>query len=134
MYIPKHFAIHELVPPEVYNTWGDKALQFLDDRALQTLDALREKYGRILINNWFWNGTRQWSGLRTEESPYGSAFSQHRFGRAFDCIFLDIDVEKVRKEILADPSLFPFINAIELNTSWLHFDCRNCKRIKTFYA
>ena len=134
MYKPIHFSVHELVPQEVYEKWGAKALMFLDEAALITLDALRERYGSITVNNWFWGGDRQWSGLRTEKSHYGSQYSQHRFGRAFDCLFKDITAEEVRQEILADPDLFPLINSLELNTSWLHFDCRNCKRIKTYYG
>lgn len=135
MYKPTHFSVHELVPEHVYNKWGDKALMFLDDRALMTLDALREKWGPITVNNWFWDGPRQWSGLRTEETHYGSQYSQHRFGRAFDCVFHEIDDEDVRQYILANPDEFPYINSIELGTEgWLHFDVRNCKRIKTYYG
>lgn len=134
MYKPTHFSVHELVPQEVYEKWGDKALMFLDDRALMTIDALRDRYGSITINNWFWSGDRQWSGLRTANSPYGSQYSQHRFGRAFDCLFKYTDVEAIRQDILNDHNLFPFINSLELGTSWLHFDCRNCRRIKTYYG
>ena len=134
MYKPLHFSVHELVPQEVYEKWGDKALMFLDDRALITLDALRERYGSITVNNWFWGGNRQWSGLRTENSPYGSQYSQHRFGRAFDCVFKYTTAEEVRQDILADHSLFPFINSLEMGTSWLHWDTRNCRRIKTYYG
>lgn len=134
MYKPNHFSVHELVSQETYEKWGEKALMFLDDRALMTLDALREKFGPITVNNWFWDGPRQWSGLRTESSPYGSQYSQHRFGRAFDCVFSNVDDEHVRQYILANPDEFPYINSIELGTpGWLHFDVRNCKRIKTYY-
>jgi hypothetical protein len=132
MYIPEHFIIQELVPREVFKDRGTKAWELLDDRLLITLDQLREEYGSITINNWKWDGPREWSGLRTPESSWYRPYSQHTFGRAADCLFNDVDVEKVRKDILKSPDKFPCINSIELNTSWLHFDVRNCNRIKTY--
>lgn len=133
MYTPKHFAPHEFVPPKIFHKRGDKSLQLMDDRILITADALRDRYGRIVINNWYWGGDRQWSGLRTSDSPYGSELSQHRFGRALDMIMPDADVDEVSQDIMNDPELFPYITSMELGTSWLHIDCRNCNRILTFY-
>lgn len=125
MYKCKHFVIEELVPRHVHEDRGERAWSLFDDRALQTLDTLRDKFGRTTINNWKWGGDREWSGLRTSESPYGSQYSQHRLGRAFDCIFADIAAEEVREYILAHQDEFPFITAIEEDVSWLHFDVRN---------
>ena len=132
IHIPEHFIIQELVPPDVYKDRGVKAWELLDPRLLITLDALREKYGSITINNWHRGHKRMWSGLRTEDSPYGSQYSQHRFGRAADCLLPKVSVSEVREHILANPNEFPFINSVELDTSWLHFDVRNCDRIKTY--
>jgi hypothetical protein len=74
--------------------------------------------------------------LRTPESPYYSPYSQHTFGRAFDCIFDGVTAEEVRRDILNNPSDYAFVSitAIELGTSWLHFDTRNVQRIYTFSA
>jgi len=129
----KYFIIQELVPQHVYNERGDKAWELLDDRALRTLDALRERFGVVTVNNWHIGGNRNWSGLRTPDSPYFSAYSQHTFGRAFDCLFNSFTAEDVRQDILAYKDEFEFINSMELGTSWLHFDVRNSDRIKTFY-
>ncbi len=133
----KHFVIEELVPPQVFKDRGQKAWELLDVRALMTIDALREKFGSMTINNWKWNGDRQWSGLRTSDSPYYSPYSQHSFGRAFDCIFKDISTEEVRVYILENPEEFPYIKGIELDgtkikVSWLHFDVRNVDTLSTF--
>lgn len=132
MYIPEHFIIQELVPKKVYEDRGKSAWELLDDRLLITLDQLRDEYGSITINNWKWYGNREWSGLRTPDSDWYRPYSQHTFGRAADCIFNEVDVEKVRKDILNDPDKFPCINFIELDTDWLHFDVRNCTRIKAY--
>jgi hypothetical protein len=128
-----HFKIHELVPEAIYTDRGEKAWELLDVNALMALDALRDEYGSMTVNNYEYGGNRQWSGLRTGDSPYYSATSQHSFGRAFDCLFKDANVDDVRNDILANPDKFPFINAVELGTSWLHWDTRNCRRIMTFH-
>lgn len=132
MYKPKFFRVEELVPRHVFQARGAAAIELIDERVLITLDALREKFGPITVNNWVWGGNRQWSGLRTEQSPFGTAFSQHRFGRAVDCIFRNVTAEEVRQYILANPDEFPLITFVELDVSWLHFDVRNCPRITTW--
>ena len=132
MYTPEFFVVQELVPEHVYAARGDKALELLDERLLITLDELRRAFGSITVNNWSFGGDRQWSGLRTGLSPVGSIYSQHRFGRAADCLFKEVDVETVRVSILDNPDAFPLIASVELETSWLHFDVRNCERIKTY--
>lgn len=129
----RHFAIHELVPPEVFNDRGKKAWQLLDARALITLDQLREVYGKIVVNDWYWNGDFKWSGLRTPDWEHYSPYSQHNFGRAFDCKFKKHNPEIVRQEILQHQDRFPYLMSLELDTpTWLHFDVRNCDRIMTY--
>ena len=132
IYRCKYFVIEELVPRHVFEDRGERAWGLLDVGALAALDGLREKYGPITVNNWKWGGPRQWSGFRTSQSSYGSEYSQHRFGRAFDCVFHKTTAEAVRKDILASPWDFPIIKSVELDTSWLHFDTRNCDRIMTY--
>lgn len=134
MYKCKYFNIKELVSEGTYKRRGEKAWQLLDDRMLQTIDLLREKYGSVTINDWSWGGNNHWRGLRTSDSPYYSTYSQHSFGRAADLIFKDVTAEAVRVDILANPNdaAFQFINSLEENTSWLHFDVRNCKRVLTY--
>lgn len=136
MYKCEHFIIQELVSPETYNVRGDKAWELLDVTMLMTLDRLRDRYGKMIINNWKWGGNRKWSGLRIPESPYYSTYSQHSFGNAADVIFGSVTAEAVRKEILENPDdhAFEFITSIELEVFWLHFDCRNVERVLTYYA
>jgi len=130
----KHFIIEELVPPAIYAKRGQKAWELLDVRMLKTIDMLRDRYGQMTINNWKWQGSREWSGLRSPNSPYYSQYSQHTYGRAADIIFKDTTAEAVRTDIQAnkDDHEFKYINAIELGVSWLHMDVRNTNRIKAF--
>ncbi len=135
MYTPKKFRTEEFVPPRVYRERGEKSLELLDARMLLTCDLLRIRYGRIKINDWVWGGNYEWSGLRTPDSTWYRVYSQHSYGRAGDLKFeTDVTAEEVRQDILANPDLdcFKYIGSIELGTSWLHFDTRNCPRIKTY--
>lgn len=137
LYIPpKYFSVQEFVPRAVYNALGDeRSWQVMDERILQTAYSLRVRYGKMTINNWHMGGDREWSGLRLPESPFYSKTSQHSFGRAIDVLFADVSAEDVRMDIrsrLDDPA-FKFITSIELGTSWLHADCRNCNRLMTYY-
>ena len=128
----RDFIIVELVPPQVYQDRGEKAWELVDARVVITLDQLRERFGPITVNNLLSGGNRMRSGLRTKGCPYGTEYSQHQFGRAADCLFSKVTTEKVRQSIFYSPDDFPFINSVELGTSWLHFDVRNCNRIKTY--
>ena len=135
MYKCEHFAIHELVPPRVYADRGELAWELLDERLLISLDLLRKRFGPMTVNNYYWGKDREWSGLRTSDSPFYSPYSQHSFGRAADCLFRDKTAEEVRKEIINNPNNedFELIGSVELGVSWLHFDVRNCDRIKTYH-
>ena len=119
------FGIEELVSREVFSDRGEKAWALLDERALETLDALRKEFGPITVNDWKWGGSYEYSGFREPDCGIGAAYSQHRFGRAFDCKFKNVSVDRVRARILSTPEKFPHISALEMNVSWLHFDVRN---------
>lgn len=125
MYKCKYFKIQELVPEHVYAARGEKAWYLLDDRALKTLDKLRETFGPLICNSWSWGGNRKWSGLRTPESQYYSPYSQHTYGRAFDLISSQKTAEELREYVLNNQEEFPYIRGIELEVSWLHFDVGN---------
>ena len=59
MYRCNHFAIHELVPRNIFKDRGEKAWELLDDRLLITLDRLRERYGPMTVNNSYWDKERE---------------------------------------------------------------------------
>ena len=132
MYKCKHFKAHELVPPAIYDKFGERSFMFLDDRLLKLCDALREEFGSATINNYKWGGDRVASGLRSPDSPYYSPTSQHSFGRAVDILFKDYSAERVRSVIKDDSTIWKNgtgLNSITLEdgVSWLHIDIRNGK-------
>jgi hypothetical protein len=124
----RHFKIHELVPPKIYTLRGEKAWELIDIKLIILIDAMRDEFGSATINNYFTGGDRQWSGLRTSESPHYSPTSQHSFGRAADLIFKDVTAEQVRQSMLANRvkwnTIVPSIT-LEQDVSWVHVDVRN---------
>ena len=135
----KHFAIHELIPPKAYSRFGNRGWMLLDPSLIELVDALRGRYGSATINNYKWKGlegSRQWSGLRTSDSPWYSQYSQHSFGRAADIIFRDMTAEEVRQDIIANPDEFLKISpsiTLELDVDWTHVDVRNgAEGVNTF--
>ena len=138
MYYPKFFQLYELVPHEIYskiNVLNDKIKAFwlFDDRILRTADALRERYGKLICNDWYWRTSpnspeiqgNEYRGWRPSNCPVGSITSQHRWGRALDLTPLESTVEEIRNDIISNPTSFKYIKAIEMNVNWLHIDCRN---------
>lgn len=146
----KYFGIHELVYPSLYKEYEklgklDTLWYAFDDRLLITLDALREAFGPIIVNDWKNGGQFRESGLRDMSTTTGAKLSQHKFGRAADAKFKNISAEKVRikmKELglfdtpMPSPELmekddprypFRYIRCIEWadDMSWFHFDVRN---------
>jgi hypothetical protein len=126
---PKHFELYELLPEKFYNSnihRGDNLWFIFDSRLLITLDNLREIFGKMVINNWYWRGHRQYSGYRPPDCTVGAELSQHRFGRAADIIILEHSIDSVRNWIIKNKNKNNgFITGIELGTSWLHIDVRN---------
>lgn len=139
MYKSKHFAPHEVVPKHVYDARGDKSYQCIDERLLKLTDRLRDLFEcSLTINNYNWGGNRQWSGLRTSDSPYYSPASQHTFGRALDIIVKDYTADEARsmvKQWFAEGKFSDIVDSITLEegVGWLHIDIRNnAKGVNTF--
>ena len=134
------FVIQELVPEEVYKKRGEKAWELIDPRLITTIDAIKRKFskGTMTINNYKWGGDRSQSCLRTlsfykSAEKMDSSFSQHKYGRAIDCVFSAYSTDEVRQYIIDNPKEFPYVKGIELGTTWLHVDVRNTPIVKTFY-
>uniref|UniRef100_A0A6M3Y040 Peptidase n=2 Tax=viral metagenome TaxID=1070528 RepID=A0A6M3Y040_9ZZZZ len=133
MYIPKYFRLYELLPKDYYNenliNW-----YIFDNRLLFTLDKIREKFGLIVINDWFPGGTNQYRGWRPFDCKVGAKLSQHKFGRACDLIPIRCTPKEIRDDIMKNPLIedYKYITCIENfdNMSWVHIDCRNHNKEK----
>jgi len=150
-----NFYLDELVCPEMYQHFGEKARWFIRPEAIRILQHLRDRFRIMTINNWSQYGTVSaemylafdsaialkyftQSGLRpwfiTIDgkqllNPVGAQFSQHKFGSAFDPKFTNATPAEVRLDIIKHfaSTYKPLgLTTIEANTKgWLHFDCRN---------
>jgi hypothetical protein len=131
MYLPRFFDLEELTYPELLRTDASREHLWLcfDARALQTLDLLRERFGPIVVNTWRRGGDFRLSGLRPMDCAVGAGLSQHKFGRAFDCKFLQADPAEVRADIRARPWAEPYAHITRIEDfegmSWVHFDVGN---------
>lgn len=116
----------EYIPRELYLKYLHKPhllIGMLDKRLVKADQLLRDKFGLVTINNWIHGGDRQWSGIRTPESPDYSFLSQHSWGRASDKIFRDATSEEVRDYIAKNWQTLG-ITCIEANVDWVHSDVR----------
>jgi hypothetical protein len=120
--------LREMVPPEIWNVWGERSRWFVDCRILWTRQALEEYFQKkVKVNDWHLGGSFRNRGYRLPDSSTGARLSQHRFGRAIDADVIGLSAEEVRTEILTHPeeAAFQFITTLEEGTSWLHADCRD---------
>lgn len=132
----KYFEIHELVPREMYEKYGDAAWRYVDVRLIQTIDKLKEHFnlGTMSINTYGFGGNREWSGIRTPDSKWYSYGSQHSFGNAFDIVFSMYSAEEVRDYIINKQHEYSSIKGLELEVSWVHLDVRNEDELVLFRA
>jgi hypothetical protein len=127
IYIPRHFTLQEVLPPEIYKApyqaVGGKLWLMFDQRILIAADQVRERYGKMICNTWHGGGRFRYRGYRPADCGVGSRLSQHRFGRAIDLAPVGLSAEEIRADLKKHP--IPGITRIENGTSWLHIDCAN---------
>ena len=139
-YLPKHFKVEELVPPDLFTIHGYDSLYFLDDRITKTLDMLRERLdASIMVNNWNMGGVITQRGYRTSQTV-GASYSAHRFGRAVDFDIKNLSAGQFRNMVrsvgvqtfsetsLLDETSLQYITRIEDDVAWNHIDCMGLPR------
>lgn len=129
IYQPTYFPIEELVNEDLFLQFKDNSqilYSLFDLNLLQGLDWIRRLCGPAIINNWESGGKRQWSGLRTMQSPYYRPQSMHSVGQAVDLHFTDISAADVRQKLKAfeKHDFIPFWHRIEDDVSWTHLDTK----------
>jgi len=128
---PQYFSLDELVCPDVYNTYGEKAFMFFDIRLLIMLDTIRDRIGKpIFINNWQIHGNYSQRGLRCLRCDLvkvkclaGEMYeSAHLLGKAADFEVQGLLAEEVRLWIVAKADWWPYHIRLEKGTEWVHLD------------
>lgn len=142
IYKSKHFALPELIPKSLFKSKGYSAWRYLDAYALHDLDIIRDEVKRktgqgLIINDWYWNGQYNESGLRTPDCHYYNPLSAHTFGKAFDIKIASwlkgdytYDADWLRSliyQMKADGKL-KYLTEVETETeTWVHLGFRNSK-------
>lgn len=121
----RHFKVEEFVSSHVYWTFGPRSIIVMDWRIIKTVVSLREVFDRpVTINDWVFGGNREYSGFREPNCSIGVTFSQHRFGRAIDCLIKNTLADEVRRYVVNHRRHFPYVTAMEDGVPWVHLDCR----------
>ena len=124
--LSNNLFLDEYIPEALYRKYEKKPhiLQgLLLKKMIDADQMLRDEFGSVTINNWWHGGSRNWSGIRTSESPYYSPGSQHSYAKASDKIFRNASADEVRKHIQQNQKELG-ITCIEANVSWVHSDFR----------
>lgn len=130
-YLPRHFTLEELVSPDMLAAHPARVLWgLLDPRLLWTIDALRDRYGPLVCNDWARGGRFRHRGLRPHDCAEGARLSDHKYGRAVDLVPLHATAEQIRADVRAEAraEAFRHITVVEEGVSWLHLGFRNHDR------
>ncbi|RMH12697.1 MAG: hypothetical protein D6698_15070 [Gammaproteobacteria bacterium] len=122
--LSENFYLEELVEPDILKKVGVRARDFLHPTLVVMLEELRKFTGPITINDWVFNGSFQYSGLRGPKCPIGALYSSHRFGTAVD-VKCKKQPEEVVGYILDNADLFQMVTRIENPShtpTWTHIE------------
>ncbi len=141
---PYGFTIAELVCPEVYHRFGERAWMFFDTKLLIVLSQIRERINKqIFVNNWQVHGTYTQRGLRCNlcsivQSKTDSGvlyMSAHRLGKAVDFDVEGLVAEEVRQWIIKNKTIWAYPLRLEEDVNWVHmdlFDTDNDQKVTMF--
>jgi hypothetical protein len=138
-----HFDLKELICPHVYQKYGSFAWNFLDYRAIVTINTLRDKIGKaVFVNNYdiienkvvFLNDSQfDERGLRCcfcdivkKKLELGIMYmSAHCLGKGFDFDVEGLVASEVRDWIILHANWWPYSIRLEDKVNWVHFDLFN---------
>ena len=126
------FDIRELVCEHVFKAFGEKAWQFFDQQALESLLILRTQVHKkaMTINTWKAGGPLSQRGLRCnicqickDKTIANELYmSAHANGAAFDYDVAGQTSEQSRQQVIQCAYMFTNRIRLEGNVTWVHFD------------
>lgn len=123
------FSATELVCKHAYERFGEKALEFLDVRLLETLLWIRQTLGKPMTINH--KGANQ-RGLRCNLCPMVKSkikayLSAHVFGQGVDFDVQGMKATEVRDWLAEHANELPHKIRLEIgeHVTWVHLDVRN---------
>ena len=138
MKLSDHFTLDEIVHKDIIEKIGNRSADFLHAELVPTLEAIRARFGAIVVNGTYKGEVFTNSGLRLPKGDLGASMSSHKFGNAVDCKFYGSTPLEVQNYIIRHQSEFPHISRMEnamTTVTWLHAEvCSNRKgSIDVFY-
>lgn len=125
MQLTRNFELQEFVHPEIYRRIGNRSADFLHPLLARTIQELRNRFGKIIINDWLWGGELVDSGLRLPQGTVGADLSAHRFGCAADIKIETVIPIDVQQQIMQHQHIYPHITRMEnadITKTWLHIE------------
>lgn len=128
-----YFKAKDLVCPDVYKKWGERAWMFLDPRLIDNLLYIRQGLAKpVIANTWGDGGIYTQRGLRcnccslvANKTKAGTLYmSAHMQGMAVDFDVKGMKAEEVRTWIKQHAATLPHPCRLENGTSWVHMDVR----------
>ncbi len=135
----KYFQVKELVSSKIYNQYGDDAIKFLDPKALEVLENVREILNVPLIcNNWAAGGSRNYSGYREPGCGIGTPTGWHYKGAAFDLVSTKLTAKEMREILENNQDKLKYPIRVEKwdnhgEITWLHIDISPNTKGKKLY-
>jgi len=130
--LKKYFDIRDLVCEHVFKSFGEKAWQFFDQQALESLLILRTQIHKkgMTINNWKDGGPLSQRGLRCnickickDKTDLNELYmSAHANGAAFDYDVTKQTAEESRQQVIQCAYMFTNRVRLEGKVTWVHFD------------
>ena len=130
--LKKYFDVRELVCECVFKAFGEKAWQFFDQQALESLLILRTQVHKkgMTINNWKDGGPLSQRGLRCnickickDKTLLNELYmSAHANGAAFDYDVTKQTAEESRQQVIQCAYMFTNRIRLEGKVTWVHFD------------
>ena len=136
--ISKDFYITEFVSKNIFDTYGQKSMWFVDPRIITLAQFTRDTFGKPLTINDWWDdepnetvlpNERRYSGFREPSCTIGGKLSQHRYGRAIDIKITGLTPQEIYAHVLANKKLFmdaglTTLEDIRDTPTWNHLDLR----------
>ena len=135
----KYFKIEELVSSNVYEQYKDDAIKFLDPKALEALENVREILNVPLIcNNWAAGGSREYCGYREPGCGVGTPTGWHCKGAAFDLVSTKLTAKEMREILENNQDKLKYPIRVEKwdnhgEITWLHIDISPNTKGKKLY-
>jgi hypothetical protein len=134
-----YFEIHELVPPEIFNFWGEeRSYWWTSQIQWDAANLFRELVGKsVKINDYHWGGVYTESGTRMPETRTGGGLSQHKFKCAIDVKVKGMSSFEMAEIVLQNQKKFLEIGVTTIEDpektqgefqDWLHMDGRITKK------